>query len=192
MNKLDYSAEATVLLKTAHGSTLYGMAHANSDHDTYIVTGGLGKFARQTIMKREDATVVSYEKFVAMLMSGVPQALEALFSPLAEVNQLTHLRDALTVNRYEIVHTYMRTVKSFALSTQGDAYGIMKRRRHALRLASNLNSFVTTGAFTPVLTPELAEEFTRVANLPFEEYLAYLDSYVLLKPSEDYLTPNEA
>lgn len=72
------------VLSTVHGSHLYGLAHANSDLDTYeVVVGGDKNFARQS-NRETDALRLHLSRFQRSVRDGVPQALEALFSPVAE------------------------------------------------------------------------------------------------------------
>ena len=68
------------LLRSIHGSHLYGLAHANSDNDTYIVVDQGTRRAKQKIVGKEDVTVLTLGEFARQIHKGVPQALEALYS----------------------------------------------------------------------------------------------------------------
>ena len=74
-----------ILLKTIHGSRLSGLARPDSDWDWYTVTDQ-GK-ARQTIQGDQDNIVVGLDEFLLRVGLGEPQALIALWSPLAEMDR---------------------------------------------------------------------------------------------------------
>jgi len=187
MSRTDYQSKGTVLLSTVHGSRLYGLNHSNSDDDRYIVTGGFGKRARQTLAANDDVIVVSYEKFVDMLYNGTPQAVEALFSEVADVHLLTHLRDSYLASNTRLVHRYLKTIKSFALTDVSDERVVFKRRRHALRLADNLNEIVLSGRFDVRLSDSKAALFTEWARMDFESYMTRLETMLHVTESESYL-----
>ncbi|WP_251153669.1 nucleotidyltransferase domain-containing protein [Cellulosimicrobium sp. Marseille-Q4280] len=154
------------LLRTVHGSHLYGLAHAGSDLDTYTVIA-TGHRARQTISGDQDTLVIPIGAFLLQAGSGVPQALEAMFSPIAEPGPLDALRHGFRPDTAASAHRYRRTITSFAAGT-------LKQRRHALRLATNLTDLLTYGWFSPRLSPALADELTAAAALPDEDYFADL------------------
>lgn len=145
--------ERTTLFRTVHGSHLYGIAHEGSDHDTYeVVTrlphvehnGARSKYARQTIQGTEDRFVIDLSTFMAQCARGVPQALEAMFSTVPEVDSISHLRAGYRAGG-EVTERYLRTMKAFYF---GDA----KRVRHAARLAVNLRDLREFGRFDPTLS----------------------------------------
>lgn len=136
---------SSVVLETIHGSHLYGLAHENSDRDVYRVQ--IGVKPRQTIVGDNDTMLVSLTDFSAAVVKGVPQALEALFSPYKTVQgpytaYVLGLQPGLAATRA----TYLRTIKSFWL------FDDLKRKTHAVRLIFNLDEFVRTGRFNPNLT----------------------------------------
>ena len=133
-----------LLLETVHGSHLYSLANANSDLDTYRVWTGKSNMS-QHINGHDDVTNKSFEQFLRECSIGVPQALEALWSPIKTVNEL----DFLTIRPgySETVNRYLRTMKSF---WQDD----LKRRRHSARLYLNLQDYMQQGHFNPRLTDE--------------------------------------
>lgn len=162
-----------ILFQTVHGSRLYGLAHANSDNDVYTVvtkkpyTGrgqGKARYAKQTIVDKEDSMVVDFGTWVEMCKSGVPQALEAMFSQMPIVDKIGSFRAGFRCGT-EVYKRYFRTIKSFALS---EDEGI-KKRRHALRLALNLNELGMTGRFNPTLTPADAWWVTNMAHKTHED-----------------------
>lgn len=146
----------TTLFKTVHGSRLYGLAHAGSDEDFYTVLAkkpylgkgqGKARYAKQTIVGAEDSMVVDFGTWVEMCKSGVPQALEAMFSGMALTDEIEDFRASFRVGT-EVYERYMRTIKSFALSEDPG----FKKKRHALRLALNLAEMGATGRFNPTLS----------------------------------------
>lgn len=139
---LDKTGE--LLLETVHGSHLYGLAHPGSDRDTYRVWAGKRKM-RQNINGDDDVTNKSLEQFLKEVYVGVPQALEALWSPVKTVNKLDFL--TLRPGYADTVGRYLRTVKSFWTED-------LKKRRHSARLYLNLEDYMAYGHFNPRLTEE--------------------------------------
>ena len=135
-----------LLMQTVHGSRLYGLAHAGSDEDNFEVW--LGRRSRQSIDGRNDVLRVSYDDFVKGVAKGVPQYLEALYSPCKTVNRLDHLH--LHPAYWTVVNTYLRTIKSFWREDPTDPKDF-KLRRHSARLVWNLQEFMEKGYFNPVL-----------------------------------------
>lgn len=164
------------LFKTVHGSRLYGLAHAGSDEDFYTVVTKKpadtrigrqtrARYAKQKITGDEDSMVVDFGTWVEMCRAGVPQALEAMFSqmPIGD-DRIADFRAGFRVGT-EIYERYYRTIKSFALQ---EDEGI-KKRRHALRLALNLNEMARTGRFNPTLSAEDARYITSMATKSHED-----------------------
>jgi len=159
-----------VLFKTVHGSRLYGLAHAGSDEDFYTVISKpkrdtrygkqtKSRYSKQTIVDGEDTVVVDFGTWVEQCKSGVPQALEAMFSNMAVEDNIAEFRKSFRAGS-DVTNRYLRTIKSFAYSEK-DTF---KRKRHALRLALNLNELGRTGRFDPTLTPEQVDYITRRAE----------------------------
>lgn len=165
--------ERQTLFRTVHGSHLYGLAHAGSDHDTYeVVTrlpyvahnGSRSKYARQTIQGSEDRFVIDLSTFMAQCDRGVPQALEAMFSTVADVDHIAELRAGYRAGG-EVVARYLRTIKAFY--NHGDA----KRRRHAARLAQNLQDIRQYGRFNPkVYSVEALDLLTRLSHEDLQDF----------------------
>lgn len=157
-------AEKTVLFKTVHGSRLYGLAHANSDEDFYTVVDKVktakARYAKQKIVGDEDSMVVDFGTWVDMCKSGVPQALEAMFSNMAVEDHIAEFRADFRVGT-GVYDRYLRTIKSFAL-TEVDPF---KRKRHALRLALNFKEMRGTGRFNPTLNEKQAAGISDMAEL---------------------------
>lgn len=140
-----------ILFRTIHGSRLYGTSRVDSDKDYYTVIANRPHprkhYAKQTIKGKLDETVVDLSTWIAYCDKGVPQALEAMFSPVPEVDLLADFRRAYRIDTAAVVGRYQRTIKSFSLGET------VKLRRHALRLALNLREAVRTGRFNPKLSP---------------------------------------
>lgn len=150
-----------MLFKTIHGSHLYGLAHEGSDRDYYVVVetqrNKKARYAKQSIIDGIDTTTVDFGTWVNMCQSGVPQALEAMFSQEAEVDHLKEFRNAFRVGN-GIRDKYYRTIDNFLVKTDP------KKNRHALRLALNLRDALRYGRFNPHLTPREAIWVTFMAN----------------------------
>lgn len=137
-----------IILRTIHGSHLYGLAHKDSDLDVYTVVNNrhLRRRAHQKIAGENDSFVIDLTYFMHLVESGVPQAAEALFSPIADIDKLGPFRLYYKLNTAKAANTYRRTIKSFY------AAGDFKRRRHALRLYLNLQDITVYGRFNPRLS----------------------------------------
>lgn len=140
----------TVLLRTIHGSHLYGLAHAGSDKDIYEIIaterGARKRNIKQTIANGVDKTVVDMSTFMHMVEECVPQALEALWTPVAEIDEINPFRTQYRVNRAKMKEVYIRTALNFA------RHDDVKRKRHALRLLLNLGACLEFGKFNPRLS----------------------------------------
>lgn len=158
------------MLFTPHGSHLYGLAHAGSDEDYYtVVPSSTSRKNRQRIRGNLDTLVVTLSSFRMQCDDGVPQALEALFSPLADPGPLSAFRNAYLPDTGKTVTRYLRVMKHFALSED------FKSRRHAFRVATNLNDLLATGRFNPMLTPAQRDFVTDAAGR--DDYLEVLMQY---------------
>lgn len=156
------------VLHTVHGSHLYGLAHEDSDYDTYrVVVNAPKKYAAQGVSAGGlDATVMHLDRFLAQLYKGVPQAVEAYFSRFAWVHpHYAPFIAAHRLNSYQVYDTYRRTALNIGLS--GDGY---KSRRHAVRLAVNLLDFVRHGWFDPTLDIHTARWIGYAARLEGEAF----------------------
>lgn len=182
-----WANEKTELLRTVHGSKLYGLDHARSDEDWYIVTPTRylsRKFRKQTIIGDQDVTFMDFKSFQQLAEKGVPQALETMFSKKGVSPYFQDYRDNYYASDGTVIHTYMRTIKSFSL-TEKDPF---KRRRHALRLALNMEEILYTGRFDPTLKNYQISQITRYAEKPTQDYLRELRA---VSPIEiDWEIPN--
>lgn len=162
----------TVLFKTIHGSRLYNLHHVDSDEDFYVVTPtrrtARDMNAKQTIQGEIDTMTVDFASFVRMADKGVPQALETMFSRKSKSDFFEEYRNSYYASSPEVIHTYMRTIKSFAFSDK------FKLKRHALRLSANLKELLYEGRFNPSLNDSTVERITRQASQSDEEFFKSL------------------
>lgn len=187
----------TVLFKTPHGSKLYGLGHAKSDDDYFVVTptryvsrksgNAMRKNnARQTISGDIDTVFMDFKTFTRLASDGVPQALETMFSKLSRSDFFEDYRQAFFCSDPEVIHRYMRTIKSFSKSEKD----LFKRRRHALRLSLNLEEILYTGRFDPTLTRSNASKITRFAGMSDENYLKELKAICPIEVDWDLESQN--
>ena len=164
-----------VLFKTQHGSKLYGLDHAGSDDDWFTVVAKKSgttahtrkRYAKQTIVDGLDVNVVDFGTWVNGCVTGVPQYLEAMSSNMEVYDAIPEFRAAFRAST-GVYEKYLRTIKSFALS---EDEGI-KKKRHALRLALNLQSIGRYGRFNPRLSVE-----ERIYITDFATYKSHSDVY---------------
>lgn len=175
-----WTSKDTELLKTIHGSKLYGLDHAESDDDFYIITPTVRVArrerharminAKQTIRGKDDTTVMDFASFIKLCGDGVPQSLEAMYSREAESEYFEDYRRGYFCSDPAVIHTYMRTIKAFSMTEKQP----FKRRRHSLRLALNLESILYTGRFDPKLKPAEISKITRFAEKGSTDYFKEL------------------
>lgn len=145
------------LLLTVHGSHLYGLNHAGSDEDFYRVVSTppvknqfgdvRKKNGLQTVEAGLDDSVFDFKTFAIHAYNGVPQALEAMYSPLATVDALEAYRAGFRASVQTMSTRYIHAIEKFASFE-------FKRRRHSLRYALNLREAIANnGRFSPVLSP---------------------------------------
>ena len=133
------------ILKTVHGSYLYGLNHSDSDRDFFRVVPGDARTVHK-VAGKIDITQMSLERFLTNVYKGSHQSCEALFSPLAEVDpQYRPLFAAIRITGSDVFARYRRTIRAFSFGTD-------KQRRHAVRLGFNLSDLERYSRFNPVLT----------------------------------------
>lgn len=159
----------SAIFTTIHGSHLYGLAHANSDRDTFTVVTDDHDFGDQPTRQqvtgfgdqRTDDLTFRLTEFIKRAHNGSHQPLEALFSPLKEWNpEQIHWAPwlaSIRITSPDAFHAYERTIRKFA-------FGDFKRRRHAVRLSGNLIALRGLGWFSPVMEWQDAEWATELAN----------------------------
>ena len=184
------------LLLTVHGSHLYGLSHENSDMDFYRVVakdpevnsfGHVRKRnALQTVAGGIDDAVFDWKTFAIHAHNGVPQALEAMFSPVATVDVLSAYRAGFHASVQSMSTRYIHAIEKFASFE-------FKRRRHSLRYALNLREAIAqNGRFNPVLSEADALMITEMAmSKDFISHLRKL-SYFELNLNEDLIKEDMA
>lgn len=173
--------EGKVLFKTVHGSHLYGLNHEDSDMDFYVVVedvNGVSRKAQQFIVDGVDTTVVGYGAFMEMCFKGVPQALEAMFSGKATVDEFAAFRQAYKAGGAALVDVYLRTIYNFGTDRRR---GGIKYKKHAVRLTLNLNSILVSERFNPTLTVDEIDTVKRVHVLPQEEFEAEINKLCFIQ-----------
>lgn len=138
-----------LLLRTIHGSRLYGLSHSASDYDYFEIYGWKKFRGKQKIADGDDRTRQSYDRFMRYCEKGVPQYLEAMFSRVADVDNMPFDRLSYGIHRTNVRDTYQRTIKSFWMG--GVEENDFKRKRHSMRLVLNLRSMEECGTFNPTL-----------------------------------------
>ncbi len=149
-----------VLFKTPHGSHLYGLAHSGSDEDFYTVLetqrNSRRRFSRQTIVDGVDSMVVDLPTWLLYCEAGVPQALEAMYSHMPLHDDITALRAGYRVTT-QAWDKYLRTITNFIYVAKESGAKSYKSKRHALRLAVNMNEFSHKGYFNPTLDDNMID-----------------------------------
>lgn len=183
--------KTSTLLKTAHGSHLYGLAHEQSDNDIYeiydfnykIFRPHKRKQSRQKITDDMDLMSVSLDRFEHLCYSGVPQAIEALYSPEKDwIEHHEHWPEISDEIKFHVVNTHINDVMKTYKRT---AWNFMKnddfkKNRHAMRLCLNAHDLLTYGTFTPRLMDSDIKAINELANLPVK--------YRLLEFRENYFS----
>lgn len=144
-----------LLFRTIHGSHLYGLNHSDSDIDYFEVysnrEGARHRRPQQTIVNGIDTVRMELSTFMLYADRGAHQTLEALFSPVAEVDLIHDLRRAYRVNTATFRNKFSDVIHSFMMSDS------KKKLRHAVRLGWALHDGLEYGRFNPVLTPRRRE-----------------------------------
>lgn len=153
-----------VLLKTVHGSRLYGLSGPDSDWDYYEVVDEnptkKKKFTIQRIIGGVDTKTFDLSTWLAQCNSGVPQALEAMFSDKASVDKIPEMRQSFYFNGP--FSGYTRTIEAIYRDFP-DSY---KHKRHMLRLGINMKSLRGSGRFNPELSATQVALVNSLAKLP--------------------------
>jgi hypothetical protein len=183
-----WTEKDTVLFKTIHGSRLYGLEHADSDDDFYIVTPTVRakklslKNAKHKIDGNLDTLSVDFASFVMFAQKGTPQALETMFSKKAESPFFEEFRQSWFASDPAVITKYIQTIHNFSMD-EGPKQE--KYKRHGLRLSMNLDELVHTGRFNPTLNPHQVETVRRLSKLPGKRYLTELNA---INPFDLYWT----
>ena len=151
-----------LLLRTIHGSRLYGLNHAGSDYDYWEVhsnkpTDNPAKQIKQTIKDGLDVVQMNLSTFMLYANRSSHQVLDCMFSQYAEVDMLSALRENYVLNTGSFVPLYRRTIPKFSMREvdQGlDAKFVLKSKRHAVRMCYQLQDGLAYGRFNPTLSEE--------------------------------------
>lgn len=151
-----------LIFSTLHGSRLYGLAHADSDHDVYEVYTGKGRSLLQRTDGTDDSVKGTLDAFLQRAYTGSHQSVEALFSKKkvwepGMFEMYGPMIESLYIEGGEVFSKYERTIKKFC-------YSDFKRRRHACRLSINLRDLRKYGRFDPTLTETQALLASGYAN----------------------------
>lgn len=154
------------VLRTLHGSHLYGLSRPDSDYDYYEIYDFLNqryrprKQAQQRIDDDLDEVKISLERFKSICFKGVPQAVEVLFSPSETwvyengwLDISAQIKSELRNHMPAILDTYRRTALNFFYSTKD----LEKKQRHAFRLLLNATELKSTGVMHSRLDKEQVE-----------------------------------
>lgn len=141
-----------VIFETVFGSHLYGLAHENSDNDSYRVVSHLGgrrkNKTKHIIAEKEDVFTIDLKSFLNEAHFGHPQALEAMFSTQASESPYSAYFRNFRVSM-PVMHA------SYEERIIVESRGSLKQRRHALRYALNFREAVKCGGFfNPTLSAE--------------------------------------
>lgn len=184
-----WTKEDTVLFKTPTGSRLYNLANANSDDDYYVITPSkyVSGQSRRSAIKQSlkgdlDTVFMDFRSFVKLCSEGAPTTLEVMFSQASKSDFFEDYRNNYYCSDPAVVHKYMATIKRFSLETSDKQF---KMRRHALRLALNLEEILYTGRFNPTLSSSTATRITRIAEKPDLEYFKELKKISLIEVDWD-------
>lgn len=160
--------EHPVHLRTCHGSNLYGLVHADSDEDVYVVADIPMTRPVQKTDGFDDQTIIPLDAFYAACWDGEPKALEALWSPSAELSPvLTEFARSFKASGYKAelhVRSRISRYRRTYLTTEApESFKAFKFRRHSLRLAIQLRSINDCGRFNPVLNRNSRDLINRLA-----------------------------
>jgi hypothetical protein len=175
-----WTEKDTVLFKTVHGSKLYGLDHAGSDDDFYVITPtqqlAYQNNTKQIFEGNNDTVYMDFSTFVNLAHKGAPQALETMFSQKSKSDFFESYRQGYHASDPAVIHTYMRTIKTFSLADLSfmSAKDVFKRKRHALRLAHNLEDLMYTGRFNPTLSKANLRKFTEYTEQDDDRYFTEL------------------
>jgi len=166
-----------VLLKTIHGSRLSGLARPDSDWDWYTVVEG-GR-TRQKITGDQDNVTVTLDDFLHFVADGEPQALAALWSPLAEIDvRYAPLFASLHPDMMMATHKFQGAITAFSGGAHHKVKSYaeleVKMRQHMCRLSLFLDHLWRWGRFCPVLDADAMKWIMETARLDEADFVAEL------------------
>lgn len=133
---------STVLLRTPTGSRLYGTHGPDSDYDEWEVVLGPSR-PKQRTDGSTDLTRMDLATFTDLVGRGVPQALEALWSPRATIHPA--FAPYFAALRPDLWQARMRHLATHRNKQAGN-----KGPGHAVRTARNFEQLLRFGRYSPV------------------------------------------
>jgi len=174
----------TLLFRSYAGSILHGLSTPSSDIDIFEIHSesfGSAHANKQEVQKIEgelDVTKITLSRFMQRSMDGSHQCLDAMFSSIAEVDEISALRKSFYAGS-STVEVFGRSIRELAHQKPP------KKRRHAVRVTLNLIQMMETGRYEPRLTePEIAET-DRISRLSTDQFYSAIQE---LSPIELGLT----
>lgn len=161
----------TLLFRGLIGSRMYGLEHDASDYDYYEIWSEAPSSRNktlQTITGDDDVTRVSLNHFLFLAMNGSHQALDAMFTPYAEIDKISALRENFSAG-FNVLVDFERII------TELTNQNLPKKRLHAARIAYNMKELAETGRYNPVLTTQTKKEVLRLSALPDEQFRKQLN-----------------
>lgn len=159
-----------LLFKTLTGSRLHGFHSEISDYDYVEVYTELPSTSHRTVRQtehsitaEEDIMRLSLSHFLELASQGSHQILDAMYSTIPTVDYISGLR--ANFRGGSVVVTRLRGTIA-ELSQKDD----VKKRRHAARIAVNLEQFMYEGYYQPTLTLEQKTVVLNLSKLPHEQF----------------------
>lgn len=139
-----------LMMRSLHGSRLYGMETPTSDWDFFEVYDKLPK-SRQILKNGFDIRQYSLSTFMYLASEGSPSFLEAMFAPdeLVAVDRLHEMRKSYFCSAAKAHVTYRRTIRGF------EKVGTPKAKRHMIRMERDLETLSKYGRFDPSVHSDL-------------------------------------
>lgn len=163
----------TLLFRSYTGSILHGLSTPASDIDIFEVHSesfGSAYANKQEVQKIEgkyDVTKVTLSRFMQRSMEGSHQCLDAMFSSIAEVDEISALRNNFRAG-FNTVETMRRSITEMAYQAPA------KKRRHAVRVTLNLIQIMDHGRYEPKLNEAELEITNRISRFSTDQFLTAL------------------
>lgn len=190
----------TTILYTVHGSRLSGLARPDSDYDYYTVVDH-GK-SHQKIFGQTDNLTVVIDDFLRLVAEGEPQALTALWSPLAEIDpNWAPLLCGLHPDTVSATRKFAGAITAFSagIHRSVERYDDLeiKARQHMIRLSLLLGDLLAEGRYNPQLSQDRISLIQSAARLSEDGFMARLTSLCpvpvkTLWPTTNYHTASDA
>lgn len=150
-----------MLIRSVHGSRLYGLEREDSDWDYWEVVQNKPKkrarSSKQTIKDGIDTTVMDLSTFSLYAEKAVPQILELMFSQKKELCLIEDYCNRFVANPVTVRQRYHDTIYAFSRRHQ-ETPREPKTMRHVVRLAMNMEEMLTGEMrFNPTLSSSVAE-----------------------------------